>query len=85
VLEGELGDYAVLTRQLDRVREIRLPLARQKLDFLLAGYQVNKADLTAVLSARRELIDTRIVEIDLQNQRDVAAARIYLGYVEPTS
>lgn len=83
VLEGELSDYAVLTRQLARVREIRLPLAQQKVDFLLAGYQVNKADLSAVLSARRELIDTRLVEIELQNQRDVAAARIYLGYVEP--
>lgn len=82
VLEGELGDYTVLTRQLARVREIRLPLARQKVDFLLAGYRANKADLTAVLSARRELIDTRMVEINLQNQRDVAAARIHLGYVE---
>jgi outer membrane protein TolC len=82
VLDSELADYEVISRQLTRLREIRLPLARQKVDFQLAGYQSNKADLTAVLSARRELIDTRMMEIDLQSRRDAAAARIYLGYEE---
>jgi len=81
-LEGELADYEVMSRQLTRIHDIRLPLARQKVDYQLASYRSNKADLTAVLSARRELIDTRMMEIDLQERRDAAAARIYLGYVE---
>jgi outer membrane protein TolC len=81
-LETELADYTTLSRQLARVRDVRLPLVRQKVDYQLAGYQSNKADLTAVLAARRELIETRMTEIDLQKQRDVAAARIYLNYEE---
>jgi outer membrane protein TolC len=83
-LDGELADYELLSRQLMRVREVRLPLAHQKVDLQMSAYGVNKTDLAAVLGARRELIDVRLAEISLQSQHDVAAARIYFAYVEPT-
>jgi outer membrane protein TolC len=83
-LEGQLADYELLSRQLMRVRAVRLPLAQQKVDLQTSAYGVNKADLAAVLGARRELIDVRLADIELQRQRDVAAARIYFAYVEST-
>jgi outer membrane protein TolC len=83
-LEGELADYELLSRQLARLRDVRLPLARQKLQFQLTSYQGAKGDLGSVLGARRELIALRMQQIDLANQRDVAAAKLQYGYVEAT-
>jgi outer membrane protein, heavy metal efflux system len=81
-LEGELADYSLLSRQLSRLRDTRLPLARRKVDLQMASYQANKADLAAVLSARRDWIETRLTEIDLAGQLAAAAARIQIGYEE---
>lgn len=83
-LEGELADYTALNDQLARIQGTRLPLAQQKVALQLASYQGGKVDLTAVLVARRELIDTQLMQLDLHNRRDVAAATIYYSYVEPS-
>src|SRR5258706_5103717 len=83
-LESELADYPALTSQLARIQDTRLPLAQQKVAYQLASYQGGKADLAAVLVARRELIDAQLMHLDLQNRRDAAAATIYYSYVEPT-
>lgn len=82
-LEAELADYATLNSQLTRLQDTRLPLAHQKVAYQLASYQGGKADLTAVLVARRELIDAQLMQLDLQNRRDTAAATIYYSYLEP--
>jgi cobalt-zinc-cadmium efflux system outer membrane protein len=82
-LEGELADYTALNNQLARLQDTRLPLAQQKVTYQLASYQGGKADLAAVLVARRELIDAQLMQVDLQNRRDVAAATIYFSYLEP--
>jgi cobalt-zinc-cadmium efflux system outer membrane protein len=83
-LEGELADYSTLTNQLARIQDTRLPLARQKVAYQLASYQGGKADLTTVISARRELIDMQLMQLDLQSKQDAAAARFYFSYLEPT-
>ncbi len=83
-LEAELADYGSLTSQLTRLQDTRLPFARQKVAYQLASYQGGKDDLTAVLTARRELIDAQLTQIDLQSRRDAAAAAIYYSYLEPT-
>jgi len=83
-LEAELADYAALNSQLARLQDTRLPLAQQKVAYQLASYQGGKADLTAVLVARRELIDAQLMQLDVQNRRDTAAATIYYSYLEPT-
>jgi len=79
-LEADLAEYDVMTRQLARLREVHLPLARQKVDYQLAGYRAGTGDLTAVLAARRELIDTRLKEIELEGKRAEAAAKLYYFY-----
>jgi outer membrane protein TolC len=82
-LEAELADFTALNNQLARLQDTRLPLAKQKVTYQLASYEGGKTDLSAVLAARRELIDAQLMQLDLQNRRDVAAATIYYSYLEP--
>jgi cobalt-zinc-cadmium efflux system outer membrane protein len=79
-LDAELAEYEVTTRQLARLREVHLPLAQQKVDYQFASYRAGKADLTAVLTARRELIDERLKEIELDGKRAATAAKLYFFY-----
>lgn len=81
-LDSELADLAALDSQLARLDSTRLPLARQKVDYQLASYQGGKGDLPAVLSARRELIDAQLMQLDLQSRRDAAVAKIHFSYGE---
>jgi outer membrane protein TolC len=76
-LEADLAEYGVVTRQLGRLREVHLPLAREKVDAQFATYRSGKGDLTAVLAARRELIDARLKEIELDGKRAAVAAKLY--------
>jgi cobalt-zinc-cadmium efflux system outer membrane protein len=79
-LDGELAEYEMTTRQLARLRETHLPLAQQKVDYQFASYRAGKADLTAVLSARRELIDERLKDIELDGKRAATVAKLYFFY-----
>jgi outer membrane protein, heavy metal efflux system len=79
-LDAELAEYEVTTRQLARLREVHLSLAQQKVDYQFASYRAGKADLTAVLNARRELIDTRLREIEVEGKRTATVAKLYFFY-----
>jgi outer membrane protein TolC len=81
-LDRELSQYEALTKQLARARDIRIPLAREKVALQLAGYEAGKSDLMNVLSARRELIEERTREIALDSQRAQIAAKLYFVYGE---
>lgn len=76
-LDAEVADYAALTQQLNRQQQEALPLARQRVELQLAAYQSGRADLTLVLQARRELRDSRLQAIALENQQQVLAARLH--------
>ncbi len=80
MLENDLADYAALNRQLDRANLTALPLTQQKVTLQLASYQAGNADLSAVLTARRELIEQRLKIITLENRRAVTAAQLYYVY-----
>ena len=79
-LAGDLAEYDVVSRQLARLRDTRLTLAHQKADYAFAGYRGGKGDLTSVLAARRELIDVRLKQIDLEAKKAFAAAKLYYFY-----
>jgi cobalt-zinc-cadmium efflux system outer membrane protein len=79
-LDAELAEYQMTTRQLARLREAHLPLAQQKVDYQFASYRAGKADLTAVLNARRELIDERLKDIELDSKRAATVAKLYFFY-----
>ncbi len=79
-LEGDLADYEVVTRQLTRLRDTHLRLAREKAEYLFASYRSGKSDLTSVLAAKRDLIDTRLKQIELESKQATAAAKLYYFY-----
>jgi cobalt-zinc-cadmium efflux system outer membrane protein len=81
-LETDLAEYGALTRQLDRMRATRVPLARQKVDYQFASYRAGKGDLTAVLTARRELIDAQLQQLTLEAQQATTIAKLYFIYGE---
>ena len=81
-LENDLAEYEALSRQLKRMQNTHLPLARQKVEYQLASYRAGRGDLDAVLSARRELIDRRLAALDLQTKHAIAAAKLYFIYGE---
>jgi cobalt-zinc-cadmium efflux system outer membrane protein len=81
-LDGELADLAAASSRWKRSRISALPLAQEKVDLVVASYQAGKADLGALLAARRELIDARMRGIDLEAERETLAARLAYAYGE---
>ncbi|WP_367253514.1 TolC family protein [Pseudomonas sp. stari2] len=81
-LENQLADYARLDRALLRSQQSLVPLAKEKVDLSLASYRAGKGDLNAVVNARRELIEARFKQIDVEEQRALTAARLHFAYGE---
>ncbi|NMZ33856.1 TolC family protein [Pseudomonas proteolytica] len=81
-LENELADYERLNRAVRRNQESLLPLAKEKVELSMASYRGGKGDLNAVVAARRELIEARLKQIDVEEQRALTSARLYFAYGE---
>jgi outer membrane protein TolC len=81
-LENELADYERLNRAVRRNQESLLPLAKEKVELSMASYRSGKGDLSAVVAARRELIEARLKQIDVEEQRALTSARLYFAYGE---
>ena len=81
-LEDDLAEYARLNRAVRRSQDSLQPLAKEKLELSMASYRASKGDLPAVIAARRELIEARLKQIDLEEQRALTGARLYFAYGE---
>ncbi|NBA98605.1 TolC family protein [Pseudomonas sp. R5(2019)] len=81
-LEDQLADYERLNRAVRRNQESLLPLAREKVELSMASYRAGKGDLSSVVAARRELIEARLKQIDVEEQRALTSARLYFTYGE---
>ncbi|WP_433766254.1 TolC family protein [Pseudomonas putida] len=81
-LENELADYERLDRAVRRNQESLLPLAREKVELSMASYRSGQGDLDAVVTARRELIEARLKQIDVEEQRALSSARLHFAYGE---
>jgi outer membrane protein, heavy metal efflux system len=75
-LETDLAEYESLARQRTRLRDIGLPLAREKVDLATADYRAARGDLAAVLTARRELLEARLRETELDAQYTATFVRL---------
>ncbi len=75
-LDEELAQHQSLDRQLERLRSEGLGLAQQRLDLALSGYQSGKAELSAVLAARMQLLELRLREVELQSQQTLLRVRL---------
>ncbi|EPA94871.1 CzcC family heavy metal RND efflux outer membrane protein [Pseudomonas sp. G5(2012)] len=81
-LENELADYERLNRAVRRTQETLLPLAMEKVELSMASYRAGKGDLSSVVAARRELIEARLKQVDVEEQRALTSARLYFAYGE---
>lgn len=81
-LDDDLAEYQRLDRALQRSRQTLVPLAEEKVRLALADYRAGRGELMALVAARRELIETRLKQIDFEQQRAQTSARLYFAYGE---
>ncbi len=84
MLEGDFAEYQRLVSAVKRQREVLLPLAGEKVDLAMAGWRGGRGDLVDLAMARRERIDTELMAIALEGERQQMAARLHFAYSEPT-
>ena len=75
--DAMLADLQALDAQHARLRDAGLPLAEERVALAMASYQAGRGELSAVLSARTQRLETLLRAIDLDAQR--AALRIRLS------
>lgn len=75
-LDDDLAELQSLDRQLARLATEGLALAQERLSLSLGSYQSGKADLSAVLAARAQLLELRLRQIDLQSQQTLLRVRL---------
>lgn len=80
LLDVELAELDRLQRAHERNAKVLLPLGQEKVELAMAGYRAGTGELDAVLTARNELIETRLKHIDLEGLVATAAARLHLAY-----
>ena len=75
--DAMLAELQALDAQAGRLRSAGLPLAAERVTLATAAYQAGRGDLSAVLAARSQVLDTQLRAIDLDAQR--AALRLRLS------
>lgn len=78
-LDTQLAELDALERTLARLEREGLPLAQRRVELLTASYQSGRADLAAVLAARRDAAEQGLRALDLRSQ--CAALRAQLNYL----
>ena len=75
-LDDSAAELQALNSQIDRLQTAGLQLVRNRAALALSNYRSAKGDLSAVLSARAQVLETRMRLIDLGAQRDRLVARL---------
>lgn len=79
-LSAELAEYQRLVRGLARLEQTLLPLAEEKVRLAMADYRAGSGELTAVIDARQQLIETRLRRIDIARERSLSNARLHFAF-----
>lgn len=75
--DAMLAELQTLDAQAGRLQSAGLPLAAERVTLATAAYQAGRGDLSAVLAARSQVLETQLRAIDLDAQR--AALRLRLS------
>lgn len=75
--DAMLAELQALDTQAERLRAAGQPLATERVALATAAYQAGRGDLSAVLTARSQVLETELRAIDLDAQR--AALRLRLS------
>lgn len=81
-VESQLAQLQALDAQRARLQTSGKPLAAERVALTLASYQAGRGDLSAVLAARRDAIETGLRLIDLDMQRAALRVRLTTLIVE---
>ena len=65
-VRGLLNDWQTGKERLARFRDELIPTSRQRTEAALTGYRTGKGDLTSVLAARRDEIESRLQALALE-------------------
>lgn len=79
-LSTDLAEYQRLDRALIRLDKTLLPLAEEKVRLAMADYRSGSGELTAVIEARRQLVETRLRRIDVARDRSLSNARLHFAF-----
>ncbi|GCA58175.1 cobalt-zinc-cadmium resistance protein CzcC precursor [Pseudomonas sp. SCT] len=79
-LSADLAEYQRLDRALVRLEQALLPLAEEKVRLAMADYRGGRGELTAVIDARRQLIETRLRRIDIARDRSQSNASLHFAF-----
>ena len=82
-VERQLAGIANLEQKLARARSTLIPLIEQRVVLLLASYEAGRADLAAVLAARRDRAEQSLRLIELENELASARAKLAFLFEEP--
>lgn len=75
-LDDSAAELQALNSQIERLQSTGLQLAKSRAALALSNYRSAKGDLSAVLSARAQILETSMRLIDLKAQHDSLIARL---------
>jgi outer membrane protein TolC len=78
-VEAQVAELQRLERGQRRQHDVAVPLAQERAQVTLASYQSGRADLGAVLAARKSAVEAQLRALDLQGQ--VLAQQARLSYL----
>lgn len=79
-LAEDVAEYRRLEQSLNRIEQILLPLAEEKVQLAMADYRSGNGELSAVVDAREQLVQTRLRAVDLARDRALANARLHFAF-----
>lgn len=79
-LAEDLAEYQRLEQSLERIEQALLPLAEERVQLAMADYRSGNGELTAVVEAREQLVQTRLRAVDLARDRALANARLHFAF-----
>jgi outer membrane protein, heavy metal efflux system len=75
-VQRQLSELQRLERALERQASAVLPVAAERVQLALAGYETGRADLASVLAARKDAAEARLRALDLEAQLMNQRARL---------
>jgi outer membrane protein TolC len=81
-LETMLAEHQALSANLERARNVRLPLARQRADASAGAFAAGRASAAEIIEARRALLEAELEVFDLEERRVLIGAALTMQYGE---
>ena len=82
MLEAGLAQHAALTASVERARDVRLPLSRQRAEASAGAFAAGNSSASALIAARRDALEAELDLIALEERLALTGAALTLQYAE---